>query len=89
MKSHITGRFRELFAALPTNIQRQARESDRLFLQSPSYPGLQFKQVCSDPLLYSARVGMGYRVVGVRDGGTVIWFWIGTHADYDQLLSRL
>ena len=44
---------------------------------------------CSDPLLYSARVGMGYRVVGIREGGTVIWFWIGTHADYDQLLSRM
>jgi len=24
-----------------------------------------------------------------RDGDTVIWFWIGPHAEYDELLKRL
>ena len=32
---------------------------------------------------------MGYRAVAVREEGTVIWFWIGTHADYDKLLKQL
>jgi len=27
--------------------------------------------------------------VGTLDGDTVIWFWIGTHADYDKLLESL
>jgi hypothetical protein len=34
-------------------------------------------------------VGIGYRAVGVVDGDTVIWFWIGSHADYDKLLEYL
>jgi hypothetical protein len=32
---------------------------------------------------------MDYRALGVREGDEIIWFWIGSHADYDRLLSRL
>jgi hypothetical protein len=38
---------------------------------------------------YSARVGIGYRAVGVLDGDTITWFWIGSHANYDRLLENL
>jgi hypothetical protein len=89
MNSRTTRRFRELFAALPSQAQRQAREAYRLFRQNPAHPGLRFKQVHPDPPTYSARVGIGYRAVGVLDGDTVIWFWIGTHANYDRLLEQL
>jgi hypothetical protein len=50
---------------------------------------LRFKQVWSDPSIYSARVGISDRAAGALDGDTVIWFWIGTHADYDTLLEHL
>jgi hypothetical protein len=39
--------------------------------------------------IYSARVSKNYRAVGVRNESGIIWFWIGTHADYDKLLSQL
>jgi hypothetical protein len=29
---------------------------------------------------------MGYRALGVRRDDTIVWFWIGSHADYDKLL---
>jgi len=89
MKSRTTRRFRELFAALPAKVQQQARESYRLFEQNPSHPGLRFKQVHPDPPIYSARVGISYRAVGSLAGDTVVWFWIGSHADYDKLLDQL
>jgi hypothetical protein len=89
MNSRTTRGFRQLFAALPAHVQRQAREAYRLFLQNPSHPGLHFKRVHSDPSTYSARVGISYRAVGARDGDTIIWFWIGYHADYNTLLKRL
>ena len=89
MNSHITRRFREMFAALPEHVQKQAREAYRLFRQNPFHPGLHFKEVHADPLLYAARVGISYRAVCVRDGDTVVWFWIGSHAAYDQLLAQL
>jgi hypothetical protein len=89
MNSRTTGRFRELFAALPARVQQQARQAYRLFRQNPAHPGLRFKQVHADPPLYSARVGIGYRAVGVLDRDTIIWYWIGSHADYSKLLDQI
>lgn len=89
MNSRTTRRFRQLFAALPAHVQRQARDAYRLFRQNPSHPGLHFKQVHPDPPVYSARVGISYRALGVRDGDTIVWFRIGSHAEYDQLLAHL
>jgi hypothetical protein len=89
MNSRTTRRFRELLAALPAHVRRQAREAYRLFQQNPAHPGLRFKQVHADPPIYSAPVGIGYRAVGILDGDTIIWYWIGSHADYDKLLAQL
>jgi hypothetical protein len=89
MNSRITRRFRELFAVLPAHVRQQARDAYRQFQQNPSHPGLRFKQVHPDPPIYSARVGLGYRAVGVMDGDTMVWYWIGSHADYDKLLAQL
>jgi hypothetical protein len=89
MNSRTTKRFRELFAALPRQIQEQARQAYRTFQENPQHPGLRFKQVHPDPPIYSARVGISYRAVGVKEGDTIVWYWIGSHADYDQLLSML
>lgn len=89
MKSRTTRRFRELFAALPAHVQHQAREAYRHFKQNPAHPGLRFKQIHAKPPIFSARVGIGYRAVGVVDGDTVVWYWIGSHGDYDLLLTQL
>ena len=89
MNSRTNRRFRELFALLPDHVQRQAREAYRHFRQDPFHPGLHFKQVHADPPIFSARVGMSYRAVGVRDGDTMVWYWIGSHADYDNLVAQM
>ena len=69
-------------------MQDQARLAYRLFRDNPEHPSLRFKPVHSTRPIYSARVGLGYRALAVRDGEAVVWFWIGSHADYDQLLKR-
>lgn len=88
MKSRTTRQFRELFARLPAHVQQQAREAYRLFQADPHHPGLHFKKVNDDPLTFSARVGISYRAVAALDGDTLVWFWIGSHADYDKLLGK-
>jgi hypothetical protein len=70
-------------------VQDQARLASRLFRDNPEHPSLRFKPVHPTRPIYSARVGLGYRALAVRDGDAVIWFWIGSHADYDHLLKRL
>jgi hypothetical protein len=88
MNSRTTRQFRQLFAALPRKVRKQARDAYRLFLRNPAHPGLHFKRVLDDPPTYSARVSLNYRAVAVLDGDTVVWYWIGTHADYDKLLKK-
>lgn len=89
MKSRTTRSFRKLFDELPERVKQQARQAYRLFQDNPSHPGLHFKQVHPEPPTYSARVGISYRAIGARMDDTMIWYWIGTHADYDRLLTQL
>jgi hypothetical protein len=35
---------------------------------------------------WSVRIGLHYRALAVEDDGDLPWFWIGSHAEYDQLL---
>ena len=89
MKSHTTKRFRNAFQELPGPVQRNARRAYQTFLRNPSHPSLQFKQVHATRPIFSARVALGYRALCVREGEDLLWFWIGTHADYDRLLSQM
>ena len=89
MKSRTTERFRRAYITLPEQVRRQARAAYRLFAQNPQHPGLRFKRVHPTLPVYSARVNLDYRAVGVLDGDEIVWFWIGAHAEYHLLLSRL
>jgi len=80
--------FRRDFAALPAGIQRRARLAYRRFQADPNHPGLEFKPLTTAQPLWSVRVNDSYRAVGVRTGDVIIWFFIGTHAEYDRLLAR-
>lgn len=88
MNSHTTARFRSAFEKLPEHVRRQAKEAYQLFRQNPYHPSLHYKQVHPTRPIYSAPIGTNYRAVGVRDGEDMIWFWVGSHADYDRLLSE-
>lgn len=89
MNSRTTHTFRTLLSELPEQVQVQARQAYELFRVNPAHPGLRFKKVYSNPLIYSARVGIAHRALGVLTGDTVVWYWIGSHADYDSLLEQL
>jgi hypothetical protein len=89
VNSRTTGRFRQAFAHLPEQVRRQAREAFRLFCRNPYHPSLRFRQVHPTRPIYSARISREYRALGVRDGDDIVWFWIGSHADYDHLLEQV
>ncbi|MEH2381429.1 MAG: hypothetical protein V7K27_21490 [Nostoc sp.] len=88
MNSRTTVKFRKAFANLPEEVQEQAREAYRQFKQDPWHSSLRFKEVHQELPIYSARLSKNYRVVGQRDGDFIVWFWIGSHADYNKLLSQ-
>lgn len=88
MISRTTKQFRDRLAELPEDIQERARKSYELFKQNPAHRSLQFKQVHPRRPIWSARVTGDYRVVGLRDGDEITWFWIGSHAEYDRVISQ-
>lgn len=86
IQSRTTRRFREAYAELPDEVRRQARQAYLLFQKDPHHPSLRFKKVDEESNTYSVRVSLGYRALGVMEGSTIVWSWIGTHADYDRLI---
>lgn len=89
MNSFLLPEFLALYRALPESVRQQARHAYRLFQQDPRHPGLRFRQVHPVRPIFSARVGLHYRAVGVVEGNDIFWFWIGSHAEYDRLLNQL
>ncbi len=88
MQSRRSKPFRELFRTLPPDVKRQAYAAYRLFVRDPHHPSLHFKKLHDK--LYSARVGLSYRALGVMENpDLIIWIWIGSHAEYDKLIKQL
>lgn len=77
-------RFWENFNNLPISIQELARKNFQLLKNDSNHPSLNFKKVGK---FWSARIGLNYRALAVKDGNDYIWVWIGTHEEYDKLLK--
>ena len=89
MNSHLTEDFVAHFRRLPRRIQELAQKNYRLWKRDPTHPSLDFKRVSRRNPVFSVRVGIGWRAVGLRQEDTMIWFWIGSHAEYNRLLRQL
>jgi hypothetical protein len=86
VKSQLTEDFVACFRRLPDEIKELARNY-RLWRENSQHPSLQFKRVNKREPIYSVRVGSGFRAIGLWQGDTITWYWIGTHAEYDRLIG--
>ena len=88
MISYANSAFWKAYAKLPKNIKEIAKKQYAIFEQDPYHSSLHFKKVHPIKPIYSARVNLNYRALGVlQDSNNIIWFWIGSHDDYDRLLK--
>jgi hypothetical protein len=85
MKHRASPRFWRLYRALPQEIQQLADRGYQMLLQDPRHPSLHFKRIGR---VWSARVGLHHRALAAERNEEIVWIWIGTHAEYDQLLRR-
>jgi hypothetical protein len=83
MKSEVSSKFWSAYNDLPLAIQKIAVKQYRLWLKTPSHPSLQFKKAQT---FWSCRVTDSYLALAVMDGDTAVWFWIGSHAEYELLI---
>lgn len=84
MNHHATPDFWTSYRSLSANIQQLADRAYALLKRDPHYPSLRLKKVGR---YWSARVGDHHRALAVEAPDGLVWFWIGSHADYDKLLS--
>ncbi len=83
MKHRSTTRFWFLYRQLPGEIQSLANRSFELLRKDSRHPSLHLKKIGR---LWSVRVGLHYRALAVEDDADLVWFWIGTHDEYDRIL---
>lgn len=82
---HYTNRkFWLYYEKLPKNIQQIADVSYQLLKTNPQHPSLHFKKVDK---YWSVRVGRNYRALGIEVKNGILWFWTGTHAEYNNLIN--
>lgn len=79
-------RFWALYNQLPKEIRKIADKNYALLKSDPAHPSLHFKKI-GNKGLWSVRVGISYRALGRETPEGIVWFWIGSHAEYDKLIS--
>lgn len=84
MKHVAAPQFWECHGTLPQRVRELADKCYALLKENPQHPSLHFKRIGQ---YWTVRVGLRYRAIAIEEGDTLVWFWIGSHADYDKLIS--
>jgi hypothetical protein len=84
MRHFASSEFWDAYQRLPDRIRDLADKNFKLLKQNPNHPSLQFKKVGR---FRSVRVGLRYRALAVEVDDGLLWFWIGSHADYDAQIG--
>ena len=85
MKHSASRDFWKFLESLPPSVQHLARKNFDLLKADPGHPSLHFKKIGR---MRSVRIGLRHRALGVESSEGILWFWIGTHADYDRIVSE-
>lgn len=85
MNHFATPGFWHCYRQLPTEVCELADKYFALLKQDPHHRSLRLKKVGT---YWSARVGLHYRVLARDRPEGLVWFWIGHHSEYDQILNK-
>ncbi|MGL5034837.1 MAG: type II toxin-antitoxin system RelE family toxin [Microcystaceae cyanobacterium] len=88
MISRTNKKFWQAYDKLDKTVKQQAYAAYRLFCLNPQHPSLHLKCVHGNLPIYSVRINLNYRAVGIMENKEIIWFWIGSHDEYEKLISR-
>jgi len=87
VKSTTLPSFWEAYRLLGRGHRQQVKKAYRLWSDDPFHPSLRFKCVNAEEAIWSARVSRSVRAIGIMDGDTVTWFWIGGHDQYERFFG--
>jgi hypothetical protein len=84
LKHFASPEFWGLYRALPQSVRELADRSFALLKNDSRHPSLHLKKVGR---YWSVRVGFHYRAVAAEVSGGLLWFWIGSHEEYNKLMG--
>ncbi len=93
-RNRTTASFRKQFAQLPIQIQLLTRASCVSFNDNPQCPSFRTHYLTVNkrgdhlPESVSVSITLQYRAIYVEEKGVNVWYWIGTHAEYDRFTGR-
>jgi len=76
--------FWKAYEALPGAVRDLADKNFALLKSDPNHRSLRLKKVGR---FWSVRVGLRYRALAREVDEGLLWFWIGSHSDYDALIG--
>lgn len=83
MKHYSSPAFWDCYRKLPKAVRELADKNFELLKLNPNHPSLQFKKIGK---YRTIRVGIHYRALAIEVQDGLLWFWIGSHSEYDNLL---
>ena len=83
MTHHTVPSFWQDYNALPQEVRELADKNYSLLQSDPRHASLHFRKLDE---VWSVRIGIHYRALAYEQRDGFYWFWIGSHAEYDQLI---
>ena len=84
MNHFVVPQFWECYSRLSPAVRQLADKCYELMKEDPRHPSIRLKKVGP---YYAARIGLHHRALAVKAPNGLVWFWIGSHAEYDQLIG--
>jgi hypothetical protein len=84
MRHFASRAFWDAYQRLPPSVRTTADKNYELLKADPRHPSLHLKKVGK---YWSVRVGLGYRALATEVDENLVWFWIGSHKEYDELIK--
>nr|WP_245395092.1 hypothetical protein [methane-oxidizing endosymbiont of Gigantopelta aegis] len=84
MKHYTSPSFWSAYDMLPQSVKCVADRNFKILKENPYYPSLHLKKI--NPY-WSVRAGIRYRALAIEINDDLLWFWIGSHAEYDKFIK--
>ena len=85
MRHFTSSSFWSCYEKLPTAVQNLAHKNFQILKENIQHPSLHTKKVGK---FWSVRIGKRYRALATEVEDGLLWFWVGSHSDYDTLLRK-
>jgi len=88
MKSKTLPSFWKAYEKLSKDVKEKVKKSYEIWRRNPFHPSLHFKCINQEENVWSLRVSRGYRALCLFEKDSAVWFWIGSHNEYEKFIRK-